>query len=193
MRWSSVAKTRRNFTIFSEKGSLGSQIRQFGQNGKDRELLAYELPTMNPTISAKDLSKEPPRSPRQRIGGYSILARTIDKGRAVLNGTTGEYHYNCGLDQMLFGFKGLDHEEVKKLLATGASDDEVLDWVNSHGRPKSSAEIAEFSNSFEKIRPYDDPKLRQLFEETYRPLGLDPKTSTIADYLDTDDRVSFKK
>ena len=74
-----------------------------------------------------------------------------------------------------------------------ASDDEVLDWVNSHGRPKSSAEIAEFSNSFEKIRPYDDPKLRQLFEETYRPLGLDPKTSTIADYLDTDDRVSFKK
>jgi len=57
MRWSSVAKTRRNFTIFSEKGSLGSQLRQFGQNGKDRELLAYELPTMNPTISAKDLSK----------------------------------------------------------------------------------------------------------------------------------------
>jgi len=110
-----------------------------------------------------------------------------------LNGTVGEYHYNCGLDQMLFGFKGLDHEEVKKLLAIGANDDEVLDWVNSHGRPKSSAEIAEFSNSFEKIRPYDDPKLRQLFEETYRPLALDPKTSTIADYLDTDDRVSFKK
>src|SRR5258708_39313033 len=123
MRWSSVAKTRRNFTIFSEKGSLGSQLRQFGQNGKDRELLAYHLPTMNPTISAKDLSKEPHRSPRQRIRGYSILARTLDKARAVLNVTTGQYHYNCGLDQMLFGLKGLGHEYVKKLLATGGSDD----------------------------------------------------------------------
>ncbi len=144
-------------------------------------------------INAKDLSKEAPRSPRERIGGYSILARTIDKGRAVLSGMAGEYQYNCRLDQMLFGFKGLDHKELKRLLATGASDDEVLDWVNSHGTPKTSAEIDQFSNSFEKIRPYDDPELRELFEETYRPLGLDPKTSTIADYLETDDRVSFKK
>ena len=144
-------------------------------------------------FNAKDLSKEPPRSPRVRMGGYSILVRTIDKGRAVLNGTVGEYEYNCGLDQMLFGFKGLDHEEVKRFLATGASDEEVLDWVNSHGTPKTSAEIEEFSNSFEKFRPYHDPDLRELFRKTYGSLGLDPKTSTVADYLDTDDRVSFKK
>ena len=99
-------------------------------------------------IDAKDLSKEPPRSPRERMGGYVILARMIDKGRAVLNGTPGEYHYNCGLDQMLFGFKGLDHEEVKRLLASGASDDEVLEWVSSHGTPRTRAEIDQFSSSF---------------------------------------------
>jgi uncharacterized protein DUF5069 len=75
--------------------------------------------------------------------------------------------------------------------ATGASDEEVLDWVNSHGTPKTSAEIEEFSNTFEKFRPYDDPDLRELFKKTYSSLGLDPKTSTVADYLDTDDRVSF--
>jgi hypothetical protein len=118
------------------------------------------------------------------MGGYSILPRTIDKGRAVLNGTVGAYEYNCGLDKMLFGFKGLDHEGLKRFLATGASDEEVLDWVNSHGTPKTSAEIEEF-------RPYDDPDLRELFKETYSSLGLDPKTSTVADYLETDDRVSF--
>ncbi len=72
-------------------------------------------------------------------------------------------------------------------------DEEVLDWVNSHGTSKTSAEIEEFSNSFEKFRPYDDPDLRELFRKTYGSLGLDPKTSTVADYLDTDDRVSFKK
>jgi Domain of unknown function (DUF5069) len=143
-------------------------------------------------IHAKDLSKEPPRGPRERIGGYPILARMIDKGRAALNGTTGEYEFNCGLDQMLFRFKGIDYEEVKQLLATGASDDEVLDWINSHGIPKTSAQIEEFSNSFEEFRPYNDPKLRQLFAETYGALGLDPKTSTVADYLEEDDRVAFK-
>jgi hypothetical protein len=68
----------------------------------------------NHMTHAKDLTKEPPRSPRLRFGGYSILARMIDKGRAELHGTAGEYHYNCGLDQMLFGFKGVDQEEVKK-------------------------------------------------------------------------------
>src|SRR5262249_14785297 len=101
--------------------------------------------------------------PRLRMGGYSILARMIDKGRAVLNGTAGEYKYNCGLDQILFGFKRLDHEEVKRFLASGASDEEVLDWIDSHGTPKTSAEIEEFSNSFEKFRPYDNPDLRELF------------------------------
>jgi hypothetical protein len=143
-------------------------------------------------IHAKDLSKEPPRGPRERIGGYPILARMIDKGRAALNGTTGEYEFNCGMDQMLFRFKGIDYEEVKQLLASGASDDEVLDWINSHGIPKTSAQIEEFSNSFEEFRPYNDPKLRQLFAETYGALGLDPKTSTVADYLEEDDRVAFK-
>jgi hypothetical protein len=144
-------------------------------------------------LNTKDLSKEPPRSLLARIGGYPILGRTIDKGRALLNGTIGQYEYNCGLDQMLFGFKGLDHEEVKRILATGASDEEVLDWVNSHGTAKTSAEIQEFSNSVEKFLPFDYPDLRELFRKTYSSLGLDPKTSTVADYLDTDDRVSFKK
>ena len=35
--------------------------------------------------TAKDLSKEPPRSPRIRVGGFAILARMADKGRASLN------------------------------------------------------------------------------------------------------------
>jgi len=42
---------------------------------------------------------------------------------------------------MLFGFKGLDHEELKRLLATGASDDEVLDWVNSRNSATTSLDV----------------------------------------------------
>ena len=41
----------------------------------------------------------------------------IDKGRAHLNGTLGEYHFNCTLDNILFKFKGITVEEVQMLLA----------------------------------------------------------------------------
>src|SRR4029077_20935443 len=46
----------------------------------------------------KDLTKEPPRSPKTRVGGYVILGRTIDKCRALLWGNIGEYHFDCPLD-----------------------------------------------------------------------------------------------
>ena len=41
-------------------------------------------------IHAPDLTKQPPRSPRVRLGGYVILPRILDKGRALLAGTQGE-------------------------------------------------------------------------------------------------------
>ncbi len=60
------------------------------------------------TITAKDLTKEPPRSPRERIGGYAMLCRTIDKCRAHLAGQVGDYHFDCPLDKTLFGFESLN-------------------------------------------------------------------------------------
>ena len=38
------------------------------------------------TTNALDLTQRPPRSPRVRLGGYAILARCLDKGRATLAG-----------------------------------------------------------------------------------------------------------
>src|SRR5207244_3629365 len=40
----------------------------------------------------KDLTREAPRSPKTRLGDYIILARTLDKCRALLWGNIGEYH-----------------------------------------------------------------------------------------------------
>lgn len=83
--------------------------------------------------TAKDLTKEAPRSPRIRIGEYALMARMIDKGRASLNGTAGEYHFACPLDQRLFSYKGVIADDVKTVLASGASDDEILAWFSKHG------------------------------------------------------------
>jgi len=66
--------------------------------------------------TAKNLTKQAPTSPRTRIGGYPLLGRMADKGRAVIAGTAGEYHFDCPLDNMLFDFKGVKGSEVKPLL-----------------------------------------------------------------------------
>ena len=143
--------------------------------------------------TSRDLTKVPPRSPRVRIGGYAILARMADKGRATLNGTAGEYHFDCPVDNMLFGFKGVTGAQVRPLLASGASDEQIAVWLDKHGTPKTAAEVKGWSDSVEARRPYDDPESKEWFVGECTRLGLKPETTTLFDYLEADDRDSFKK
>jgi hypothetical protein len=143
--------------------------------------------------TAKDLTNEAPRSPRNRIGDYALMARMIDKGRATLNGNVGEYHFACPLDQMLFTYKGVQADDVKAVLASGASDEQVLAWFNEQGTQKNGDETEKWSTSVESYSPHSDPEKREWFDGECANLGLDPEKATLFDYLETDDRVSFKK
>jgi len=58
------------------------------------------------SLHTPDLTKFPPRSTRVRLGGYCILPRMLDKGRATFAGKNGEYHYACPLDHQISGFRG---------------------------------------------------------------------------------------
>jgi hypothetical protein len=143
--------------------------------------------------TTKNLTKEAPRSPRHRLGPYALLARMIDKGRADLAGQAGEYHFACPLDQMLCGFKGVQADEVKKLLASGATDEQVVAWFTSHGTPKTTEEIEAWSAGIEAYRPYDNPEKKDWFAGECAKLGIKPENSTLVDYLETDDAATFKK
>lgn len=141
------------------------------------------------STTAKDLTKEAPRSPRVRLGGYALIARAIDKGRATLNGTVGEYHFDCPLDNYLFGFKEVKGEDVKQLLANGATDEEIVAWLDTHGAAKTAAEITAFSDAVEAGRPYDNEEKREWFIGECARIGIDPATSTLVDFLDADDAL----
>jgi Domain of unknown function (DUF5069) len=147
---------------------------------------------MSTTNTPKDLTKQPPRSPRNRLGGYALMARMIDKGRADLEGNVGEYHYACPLDQMLFEFKGVKADEVKKLLGSGATDEQVAAWFSGHGTTKTTEEIKTWSDAVEGYLPYDDPERKDWFVGECAKLGLKPETSTLIDFLEADDLASFK-
>ena len=143
-------------------------------------------------IQSLDLTKQPPRSPRVRLGGYVILPRCLDKGRAEINSKNGEYHYNCPLDQHFLEFAGVDPEAMKKELAAGKGDGEILEWIQANGKNKRIAsEIAAWSAYHDQRAP-DNTEAREYFNGIHTKIA--PKREDIStwfDVLDVDDYVSF--
>jgi Domain of unknown function (DUF5069) len=148
---------------------------------------------MKRKITGKDLTKEAPRSPRIQVGGYSILGRTIDKARALVAGNIGEYHFDCPLDRMLFGFKGIEAEDFRAQIEQGASDQEIVDWLNQSGENKSSADIERWSKEVEASSLYHHPEKREFFSKEVRKLGLHPEKTTTFDWLEADDKASYAR
>ena len=81
---------------------------------------------------AKDLRKEQPRSAEEQLGGFELAARSIDKCRATLVGWQGDYMYGCPMDQQFLRAAGIGAEELKYFVATGATDEEIADWIEEH-------------------------------------------------------------
>lgn len=139
-----------------------------------------------------DLTKQAPRSPRVRLGGFVQLPRMLDKGRASLAGTNGEYHYDCPLDQRFLGFTGIDAAALKQQLATGKGDGEILEWIMANAKfSRTESEIAAWS-AYESQRAPDNTDAREYFHGEH--LRVAPKREDIStwfDYLDVDDYVSY--
>ena len=139
-----------------------------------------------------DLTKQPPRSPRVRLGGYATLPRMLDKGRAEIARKNGEYHYNCPMDQRLLGFLGIDADALKKQLAAGKSDGEILEWIQKSAKHQhNDFEATVWSTQAEQRVP-SDVESREYFHDIHRKAA--PKREDIStwfDLLDVDDYVSF--
>ena len=139
-----------------------------------------------------DLTQQPPRSPRVRLGGYVILPRMLDKGRADLAGKIGEYKYACPLDQRFLDFAGIDARALKKQLAAGKGDGEILAWVQKTAKHQRTAPEIEAWSVWQERRAPDNPDSRSYFNELHAKVA--PKRTDIAswfDLLEVDDFVSF--
>jgi hypothetical protein len=142
-------------------------------------------------IAFTDLTQRPPRSTRTRLGGYVLLPRMLDKGRAELVGKGGDYRYNCPLDQRLLGFLGIEAEALKAQIAAGQGDGEILEWIKANQTNKHTAtEIEAWSDMQEKRVP--DADAREFFNELLLAAGPNrTDIKTWADLLDLDDHVSY--
>lgn len=106
--------------------------------------------------NAPDLRTGFPRSPNEMLGNFVLLARIIDKCRAVIAGTNGEYNYNCPLDRQFFDFASVDAEAFRDQVAAGKNDTELLAWVMEHGRLLNETEIRAWSYKQRHRQPETD-------------------------------------
>jgi hypothetical protein len=148
---------------------------------------------MNTPITARDLTKQAPHSPRERIAGFAIASRAVDKCRASLAGTLGEYRYDCPLDNMLFSFKGITGDQFKAAVQASTNDEEVGTWLQANGTTKTPGEVKTWSDEMEAGSLMKNPEKRGYFIESCHKIGLNPEMNTTFDWLEADDRESFRR
>ena len=131
------------------------------------------------TITAKDLTKDFPRSPLAELGGYPWLARLIDKVRAKHAGTLGEYTpFPCGGDKRFLGTVGVDADGLEALIKGGATDEEVLAWVKAHQSAEALAAVPGYRAQMVAPIPADATEYQGYLREAIAELqqakpGLD--------------------
>jgi hypothetical protein len=149
---------------------------------------------MSTTKNTIDLTQRPPRSPRLRLGGYVLLPRIIDKGRAANVSKLGEYHYSGkGMDRHFFNFTGLDHEALKSEIAKGGGDWELLAWVQAQAKHQRQPwEISAWSEYHLRRTPDSDAETLTEFAEQVKKFNPQREDiNTWFDLLDLDDHCSF--
>jgi hypothetical protein len=152
---------------------------------------------MKTSIKDRDLTEQAPHSPRERFSGFAILARTTDKCRASINGKLGEYHFDCPLDNQLFSFKGINGDQFKQCVKNAKTYEEVAQWLEKAGTPKTAREITEWSDKMEALKLRDvptmkEPEHKKEVSESCQKLGLDFETATLFEWLEADDQTVGK-
>jgi len=74
-----------------------------------------------------------------------LLPRAIDKARANIAGTLGEYVYcGCPVNTQLFETLGITEDEFLEAVRTAPNDQDVATWIHERVRP-DPARIAEMN------------------------------------------------
>lgn len=139
-----------------------------------------------------DLTNTYPRSVHEKLFGIVQLGRTIDKGKAEARGNIGEYHYNCPMDQAVFGFLGIDHEELLNAIKNAKSDAEIEGYVKPFVEKKSASEVERWNREWVTRKP--EGESLQFFLNLRNQIAPDRTDVTSwADLLDLDEKRSVPK
>jgi hypothetical protein len=133
-----------------------------------------------------DLTKDYPRSPRETLMGIPMLPRTVDKGRALLSATLGEYVFGekSSFDMAVLEFLRLSPGQFLEGVRESPDDAAMTRWLATHARKFTPAEAEEFARVF--LNDGDDDADRARFRERRAKLPANVQDRVIgwADLLD---------
>lgn len=133
------------------------------------------------------------RSPRERLGGYVILPRLIDKVRLHAQGLLPEPYVpfllrsGLPLDGRFLAFTGLQSEAFRQAVLSKDDDRDILAWVMQGVVFHSPQEIEAWSDALEQLRP--DRALARLLGRLSPELAkeVDFTQHPLFDLLDMDE------
>lgn len=136
-----------------------------------------------------DLTKEVPRSAFVTLGGIVFLPRAIDKARADLAGTRGEYRSRTGRSAWMCDFLGITSEDFHEAVRTRATDAEVWEWVSANMVARTPREIVEHNDWMCNRTPDNDIWTWEDFWKFMNDIGCGDRTdiSRHFDRLDLDE------
>ena len=135
-----------------------------------------------------DLRVRYPRSLREQLAGYVHLGRMIDKCRAVLAGTQGDYIFPCPLDQRLLEFTGLTSDQFLQAVKARPHDEAVVDWFLKAAVPRHATESDAWNRTMLTLGPDTDEK-RAHFKALRDAVDPGrPDITTWADLLDLEEK-----
>lgn len=121
---------------------------------------------------------------RYEMEGYVHLARMIDKCRAVLAKTEGEYMYPCPMDDRLMEFTGITADQFTAAVKANPSDDAVARWFTQMAKAHPPAEL-EAWNRMMLSRGPSSPQSMMKFKK-YRD-AIDPSRTDLTAWSDLQD------
>lgn len=131
-----------------------------------------------------DLRASFPRSMCFKLESYVHLARMIDKCRAVLAGTEGEYIYPCPMDERLLEFAGITSDQFTAAVKTNPADEGVAAWFRQTAQPHPTAELDEWNKKLLARGPSSPESLEKF--KTYRD-AVDPSRTDLTAWSDLQD------
>lgn len=139
-----------------------------------------------------DLTTSYPRSVHDKLFGVVQIGRTTDKAKAEAAGKIGEYHYNCPMDQAVFGFLGIDHEALLDVVKNAKNDGDIESYVKTFVDKKTPQEIEAWDREYVVRKPEGDSL--KYFLELRNAIAPDRTDVTSwPDLLDLDEKRTVPK
>ena len=121
---------------------------------------------------------------RVKLKGYVHLARMIDKCRAVLAGTEGEYIYPCPMDERLMEFAGITADQFTAAVKANQSDEAMAKWFTQTAKARPPVEL-EAWNRMMLTRGPSTPEKQKYFNNLRD--AVDPSRTDLTSWADLQD------